>query len=212
MRARSGDRIRLRRRSPGQADRIGQVLATRGVNGEPPFVLRWEGSDTTSFFRPGFDAELVPAGEAVTGGDGPSSATSVVALDLEECRALLALATVGRLGVVVDGRPEIFPVCHVYDGGAVAFPTTDGTKARAALSDAPVVFEVDGIEDGGLTGWSVVVKGRVHRVADPDEAGAYADERTAPWRRGPSTFWLRLVPEEVTGRRFEARPAGPRIR
>ena len=43
-----------------------------------------------------------------------------------ECEDLLAAATLGRLGVVVDGRPEIFPVNHVYDreSGCVVFPTT----------------------------------------------------------------------------------------
>jgi uncharacterized protein len=48
---------------------------------------------------------------------------------------LLAAATLGRLGVIVDGRPEVFPVNHVYDheSGYVVFPRKARTTLHAAL-------------------------------------------------------------------------------
>jgi nitroimidazol reductase NimA-like FMN-containing flavoprotein (pyridoxamine 5'-phosphate oxidase superfamily) len=134
------------------------------------------------------------------------AATSVVHLERQECEELLARSVVGRLGVVVDGRPEIFPVSHVYAGGAVAFPTNDGTKLHAALAGPSVAFEVDGLERSGLTGWSVVVKGRAELLDDGDAIAALEDRRTVLWRRGPSVRWVRIGPTEVTGRRFEALP------
>jgi nitroimidazol reductase NimA-like FMN-containing flavoprotein (pyridoxamine 5'-phosphate oxidase superfamily) len=130
--------------------------------------------------------------------------TTILHLSVAECEALLAEATLGRLGVVVDGRPEIFPVCHVYVDGSVAFPTNEGTKLHAAEAWPSVVFEVDGIEPDALTGWSVVVKGRVERVDDPDEVKRLALERTALWRTGPSSRWVRIVTSEITGRQFES--------
>jgi hypothetical protein len=46
---------------------------------------------------------------------------------------------------MVEGRPEIFPVNHVFDRETrgVAFPTDDKTKLHAALDWAFVAFEID---------------------------------------------------------------------
>ena len=43
--------------------------------------------------------------------------TWLVHMAPKECEDLLAASSVGRLGVIVDGRPEIFPINHVYDRG-----------------------------------------------------------------------------------------------
>ena len=60
--------------------------------------------------------------------------TYVIEIPPDECARLLASSSLGRLGVVVAGRPEIFPVNHVYDreSGCIIFPTNDGTKRHAA--------------------------------------------------------------------------------
>ncbi len=134
------------------------------------------------------------------------AATSVVDLGQDECETLLAEAVVGRLGVVVDGRPEIFPVCHVFVDGSVAFPTNEGTKLSAAESWPSVVFEIDGVESSGFAGWSVVVKGHLERIEHEAETTALARQRVALWRTGPSARWVRLVASETTGRRLEALP------
>src|SRR4051794_39037559 len=41
--------------------------------------------------------------------------TFLLELGINECERLLAAASLGRLGVIVDGRPAIFPVNHVFD-------------------------------------------------------------------------------------------------
>ncbi|MEO8330084.1 MAG: pyridoxamine 5'-phosphate oxidase family protein, partial [Candidatus Nanopelagicales bacterium] len=38
-------------------------------------------------------------------------------LDREACWSLLRLADVGRLAVIVDAHPDIFPVNYAVDGG-----------------------------------------------------------------------------------------------
>jgi nitroimidazol reductase NimA-like FMN-containing flavoprotein (pyridoxamine 5'-phosphate oxidase superfamily) len=54
-------------------------------------------------------------------------------IERAECLRLLATEEVGRLGVVVAGRPEIFPVNYVVDGDEVMFRTDAGTKLAGAM-------------------------------------------------------------------------------
>lgn len=71
---------------------------------------------------------------AETSGHRPVQ-TWLIDICAEDCAELLAGSGLGRLGVVVNGRPEIFPVNHVYDArsGCVVFPTRARTKLHAAL-------------------------------------------------------------------------------
>src|SRR5690606_31857121 len=112
----------------------------------------------------------------------------------------LASAPMGRLGVIIDGRPEIFPVSHVFDleHRCVAFPTNDGTKLHGALNWPWVAFEADELERDG--GWSVLVVGQAEEVTDPAEIERLSALRDVPWRTGPGTRWLRIVPSKITGR------------
>jgi nitroimidazol reductase NimA-like FMN-containing flavoprotein (pyridoxamine 5'-phosphate oxidase superfamily) len=132
--------------------------------------------------------------------------TWVVHLSRDECLDLLAASTLGRLGVIVKGRPEIFPINHVYDAGSgtVVFPTRRGTKLEAALDWPTVAFEIDGVSPDGESGWSVLVVGHAEEVTDPDQTAAVAAARTARWAAGTSTRWLRIVPSSITGRRISA--------
>jgi nitroimidazol reductase NimA-like FMN-containing flavoprotein (pyridoxamine 5'-phosphate oxidase superfamily) len=126
-----------------------------------------------------------------------------------ECWGLLRTAQVGRLAVTVAGRPEIFPVNYVVDHGTVVFRTAEGTKL-AALAVAPVVaFEADGRypAEPGAPGepdqaWSVVVKGGIREIDRLDELVASAELPLHPWHAGPKGRFVRVVPDEVTGRRF----------
>ena len=121
-----------------------------------------------------------------------------------ECDDLLAAAPVGRLGVVVGGRPEIFPVNHVFDRASrsIVFPTRDAVKLHAAFDWPFVAFEVDGGADDTEGGWSVLVVGRAEEVTDPAVIARCRRERTVRWGSGPNARWLRVVPSKVTGRRI----------
>jgi uncharacterized protein len=121
----------------------------------------------------------------------------------EECAALLKRAVVGRLGVVIDGKPEVFPVCHVYEDGCVIFPTNQGTKMHAALGWPWVGFEVDAIDADGQTAQSVMISGRAEEITDPAIIERVASIRTLPWRTETTVRWLRIVPEQMTGRRID---------
>ena len=129
-----------------------------------------------------------------------------------ECRDLLEGKRLGRLGVVVAGRPEIFPVNYSLDvTGAVVFETAPGTKLAAAVNHH-VVFEVDHTEtnrpDSG-SGWSVVVHGVAHQT-HPDKL-RFAGRRHHSWLP-EMPFTVRIHSNQVTGRRLTGpRLTGPRL-
>ena len=133
-----------------------------------------------------------------------ASQTWLVHLPMDACEMLLRTTPIGRLGVVVDGHPEVFPICHVYEGGCIAFPTNPGTKLHAALTWPWVCYEIDGVSPDGESGWSVMVTGHAEVMTDAREARLSAALRMSPWRTGDDVIWMRIVPSSITGRRIEA--------
>ena len=132
--------------------------------------------------------------------------TALIYIGPEKCAELLAKPQLGRLGVIVDGRPEIFPVNHVYDreSGTITFPVHGGTKLSAALQWPWVAFEVDGIDTEHNTGWSVAVVGTAEEVFDEATLERLSSERHVMWGEGVGARWLRIVPSKVTGREIQA--------
>jgi len=127
-----------------------------------------------------------------------------------ECVRLLRTHHVGRLGVVDrDVRPLIFPVNYFFDEGVVVFRTAPGSKLDLAPG-APVCFEIDGWDDGGGSGWSVLVKGIAHDITSPRSAptGRMKFWPVQPLAPGSREHWVGVWANEITGRRFG--PPGPR--
>lgn len=131
-------------------------------------------------------------------------------LDELTCWALLASAPVGRIGVVVDGAAEIYPVNHVVDrqpNGAltVVFRTDPGTKLAGLAATPDVCFQADDLDHDRRRGWSVLVKGharQVRQLTDPDERDRVEHIPVGTWDSGPKRHWIRIEPTEVTGRRI----------
>lgn len=119
-----------------------------------------------------------------------------------ECWSLLESATVGRLAIAIAGKPDIFPINYVVDGNCLIFRTGAGTKFAAAALLHDVAFEIDGYEPLQRTAWSVVVKGRAHEVGRMDERFAAEDLPLFPWAKHPKPNFVRITPDEITGRRF----------
>ena len=82
----------------------------------------------------------------------------------EECWRLLADAPVGRVGLIVDDAPEIYPVNHLVDNGTIVFRSDPGTKLAGLARHPEVCFQVDGFDPQQRIGWSVLVKGRAQQV------------------------------------------------
>ena len=133
--------------------------------------------------------------------DAGSNALEV--LDDEECLALLGSAEVGRVGVVVDGQPLIFPVNHVLEGRSIVV-RTDSARMLAGASLAKVAFEADGFDTGAHSGWTVLVEGIGHDVTDALDATSEHLQTVplTPWAPGPKPRLLRIDVRTMTGRRF----------
>ncbi|GAA2865173.1 pyridoxamine 5'-phosphate oxidase family protein [Pseudonocardia halophobica] len=125
-------------------------------------------------------------------------------LDADECYRLLATEEIGRLGVNAEHYPLIFPVNYALDGGIVVIRTDAGTKLSAA-DHANVTFEVDQIDRRTRAGWSVLVRGLAEEVTAQHRAELV--ERThasgvEPWAPGEHGHWMRLIPQQISGRRI----------
>jgi hypothetical protein len=131
---------------------------------------------------------------------GEGSAPAEV-LDESTCWALLRSAEVGRLAVLVDGAPDIFPINYVVDHGSVVFRTAAGTKVDAAAQSAPVAFEVDGVDEHS-NAWSVVLRGTAAEGRGLDAALHDAALPLFPWHGDAKPRFLRIEPDGVSGRRF----------
>ena len=131
----------------------------------------------------------------------PGATGSVEELPTHESLALLRGAPVGRLAVVVDGRPDIFPVNHVVDHGTVVFRTARGSKFWGAAG-LPVAFEVDGYDASTGQAWSVVVHGQGEVLRRSDDVLEALQLPIFPWQSGAKPEFVRIVPDEITGRRF----------
>jgi uncharacterized protein len=122
-------------------------------------------------------------------------------LETNMCWALLRSHEVGRVAVVIGDRPEIFPINYVVDHGTVVFRTAEGTKLAGTVN-RDVAFEADGYEPGSGEAWSVVVKGRGEEISRVHELLDTADLPLFPWHADPKQRFVRIVPDEITGRRF----------
>jgi uncharacterized protein len=119
-----------------------------------------------------------------------------------ECRGLLAERHLGRLAVPDFGGPVIFPVNYVFDQDLVVFRTDPGSKLDAATELESVAFEVDAVDEATRTGWSVVVRGTLAEITDPDDLARLRDLPLYPWAPGEKSRYVRVRPRTITGRRI----------
>jgi uncharacterized protein len=126
----------------------------------------------------------------------------VVELTAQDSWALLRKAVVGRLALIVNGDPDVFPVNHKVDHGSVLFRSAEGTKFTAALGHT-VAFEVDGYDVQASSAWSVVVKGTATEVTRLYEVLDAFELPLVPWHSAPKPHFIRIEPDTITGRRFE---------
>jgi hypothetical protein len=123
-------------------------------------------------------------------------------LDEAHCMRLLASVNWGRFAWSDTDGPRILPVNFTLVDGHV-FLRTDlyGSLADAASGTA-VALEADELDHRLSSGWSVVVLGRAEQVEDQAEIAAFFRQVREPWAPGSRPLLVRIVPSQVTGRRF----------
>ena len=119
-----------------------------------------------------------------------------------ECRRLLAPGGVGRIAFVTGAGLMVLPVNYVIASSTVVLRTGTGSLI-AAHGDDQVAFEADHLDEAQGQGWSVLVRGRAHRVLQPGELRNLKHEcELRPWPAGEHGLYIRIVPEHITGRRI----------
>jgi nitroimidazol reductase NimA-like FMN-containing flavoprotein (pyridoxamine 5'-phosphate oxidase superfamily) len=118
------------------------------------------------------------------------------------CQSQLERHDFGRVAVVTDGHPEIFPVNYVMDDRDVIFRTDPGTKLHAIEDFTRVAFEIDEVDTERHLGWSVQVVGKAQRVSKPDQVRRLAELPLVPWAHGEKSTFVRIIPLIVSGRRI----------
>ena len=133
-----------------------------------------------------------------------TSEPSLASLSHDECLKLLRQGSVGRLAVVIDGRPHILPLNYAAnEDGIIVFRTADLTAATE-VALANVAFEIDEIDLVRRQGWSVAVHGFGREITDAIDRDS---ERLLhmpvhPWAPGERDRWFEITPKEITGRRL----------
>jgi nitroimidazol reductase NimA-like FMN-containing flavoprotein (pyridoxamine 5'-phosphate oxidase superfamily) len=90
----------------------------------------------------------------------------------EECLALLASLTLGRVAVTSRALPVVVPVNYTLAGNRIVFRTQRAGMLARACDDAVVGFQVDDLARDGQSGWSVLVVGVAHLLEGSEDLRA----------------------------------------
>ncbi|MEU8804004.1 pyridoxamine 5'-phosphate oxidase family protein [Spirillospora sp. NPDC048819] len=124
----------------------------------------------------------------------------------DECRDLLAQATIGRIVYTHQALPAIQPVNFAFSGGAIVIRTSGRSRLAGAAAGTVVAFEIDEFDADAMAGWSVVAVGRARHVADPAAVAALEALPLRTWAPGERDHFIRIRPELITGRRIGRAP------
>ncbi len=135
---------------------------------------------------------------------GPAAGPRALrAISAEECFELLEPGGVGRVGFNAADGIMMLPVNFAVAGKTIVFRTAPDTLL-AVHADAQVSFEVDHADEALREGWSVLVHGRAHTVADEREVKRLEDwTDLEPWAPGARDVYVRITPTRITGRRIQ---------
>ncbi|GAA1818204.1 pyridoxamine 5'-phosphate oxidase family protein [Nesterenkonia flava] len=124
----------------------------------------------------------------------------ILVLTEEQSWQLLSSAELGRLVLIVGGRPDIFPVNIAADGRSLIFRTAPGTKLAELSVNEQVLVEAD--DFSSEEGWSVVVRGTAERLETSQEIAHAESLGLHSWVPTLKDFYVRVTPTEVSGRHF----------
>lgn len=134
-------------------------------------------------------------------------------MNTNECIKAAQTVSVGRLSVVVDEFPRIYPVNFLIDDefGAVFRVERDSTVASVTPTNA--CLEIDAFDSDTQEGWSVMAIGRLHDISEAidNHAEHLRTLHVSPWATGEKAVWLSLVPHAWTGRALRHPTPKPRV-
>ena len=125
---------------------------------------------------------------------------AVLVLDEDQVWRLLRRVRHARLGLAVDGRPDIVPVNVRAHDGAIYFRTAPGSKLAELTVNPRVVVQADGILADQA--WSVLVHGTARRLDTEAEIAEAESLGIEPWVPTLKDFYVRVDVQRVSGRHF----------
>jgi uncharacterized protein len=122
-------------------------------------------------------------------------------LDERTCRRLVERHHFGRVALNDDGGPVVLPVNYTVVDDTIVFRSGPGTKLTAATERVPVTFQIDDVDEERRLGWSVMVRGHLEEVTDPDERSRLEAEVIESFAPGERAHFLRISTGALSGRR-----------
>jgi transcriptional regulator with XRE-family HTH domain len=124
----------------------------------------------------------------------------LVALAPQRCWDLIGSGGIGRIVFVDSTGPIALPVNFVVEHETICCRTDRSGPIAAISAGAQVSFEADRIDEVTRTGWSVLVRGHLEQIGDATPLFAARTAVPDPWAGGTRSHWVRVRPEQVTGR------------
>ena len=120
-----------------------------------------------------------------------------------ECLRLLRRHSLGRIALVVDEKPQIFPINYALQDRIIVFRTAPGTKLSYAPS-SNVAFEIDEYNPESGVGWSVMVQGVAQDATTVLDDLSWTARDATPRTVAPGvrTHRVAIDSQKITGRRF----------
>lgn len=124
-------------------------------------------------------------------------------LDEQRCAQLLRGGVVGRVGFSTPSGLHIVAVNYSVVDSAIVVRTAPFTLLGTYGPGSQVAFQVDSVDYTRHLGWSVLARGHVHAITDPDEI-RHIEETwpPRPWAHGARTLLLALPWDELSGVRL----------
>jgi nitroimidazol reductase NimA-like FMN-containing flavoprotein (pyridoxamine 5'-phosphate oxidase superfamily) len=184
----------------GMSPQYLQLLTEAGTEFDPSGYLRLAAALGLSY------QELLEGRrDAAPGSAAPASHPVLLRLTEPECWELLGGHGIGRVVLPTKPAPQAFPVNYVVDARTVVYRTSP-SSTLAAAPDCDLSFQVDRIDDHLSQGWSVLITGTARLIEDAATIERLAAlPGTEPWAGGSRPLWIRIAPDQITGRRVGAR-------
>jgi len=134
----------------------------------------------------------------------PAAQPTLVELSPYECWQLVEEPIPIARVVWTDGRAAtIVPVNYAVADGALWFQSTPGSRLARECNGRQVLVEIDSVDADTRSGWSVIVTGVAQNVEGAEVPNFLGELQV--WPRGPRTTFVRVHPDEITGRRLQPR-------
>ncbi|HEY5876690.1 MAG TPA: pyridoxamine 5'-phosphate oxidase family protein [Ilumatobacteraceae bacterium] len=128
--------------------------------------------------------------------------TMLAELDDAECYRLLAAQSVGRVGMMADGRVVVLPVNYVLLGHTIVLRTATDSWFDRSVRGAALAFEVDHADPAYHSGWSVLAHGLAVGLESRLPISSLDTLPLRPWGLSVAPGWVGIDIEQISGRRI----------